>query len=146
MKINRAVTYCSLLCAMICALSVFCGCKPISYPFLHDTAAITDIKIVAIKGSTVYSSDDFEYDILAEIEDRDSFIERFKQIKFHRFLIGDPTHLGGEDKAILFFYENGDYEYVGYIAQAIVKNGGYYFGKVNCKKEQFEEFIQEWIE
>ena len=113
---------------------------------MHDTAAITDIKIVAITSDRDYTTGDFEYNILAEIEDRDSFIERFKQIKFHRFQIGDPNEFGEGRKAILFFYENGDREYVGYEAQAIVKNGGYGFGRANCNKAQFEEFIQEWIE
>lgn len=113
---------------------------------MHDTDKITDIKIVAIKSGRDYTTGDFEYDILAEIEDRDSFIEQFKQIKFDRLLIGDPTHLGEGSKAILFFYENGDHEYVGHYAQAIVKNGGYYFGKVSCNKAQFENFIKEWTE
>ncbi|MDE6867752.1 MAG: hypothetical protein K2J83_01235 [Clostridia bacterium] len=147
MILKRAATSGIFACLLILAASFFCACsKPITYPFLHDTDQIIEIRIVAIKSDRDYTTGDFEYDILAEIEDRDSFIERFKQIKFHRFLIGDPTELYDGKDAILIYYENGDHEYVGHYAQSIVKNSIFYFGKVNCNKAQFEEFIQEWIE
>ena len=143
-KLKKTAAAGLLICISAVILSVFCGCSPISYPFLHDTGTITDIKVVEITSDRDYTTGDFEYDILAEIEDRDSFIEQFKKIKFHRYLIGDPTHLCEGKKGILFFYENGNREYVGYEAQAIVKNDRYGFGKVNCNTAQFDEFIQEW--
>ena len=118
------------------------GCKPIGYPYMYEKVEISCVKIVFITKS---ESPNYSYDILIEIEDIQAFTDDLDKLEFHRYLIGDPTDLSEGYRVILIEYSNGNYELIHNYAQARIINGEYYFGKVNCDEQEFNELLDKYL-
>ncbi|MDE6667373.1 MAG: hypothetical protein K2K38_03370 [Clostridia bacterium] len=138
----------ALCCCIFASFTVFlCGCvgcgKTISYPFHYDESEIESISIV-------YTLEDYyatqsDYETLAEIEDIDDFLIKFKEIKFGKYFIGDPIYVSGNCNVILVKYYNGDCEFIHWVAQDIIVNDALYDGRVYCDEEEFNNFINSYL-
>ncbi len=115
-----------------------CSNKATQYEFLHSKDEIEKIEIVFVDGYT--SGVISNYTVKAEIDNMDEFMEKFEKILFSKYRIGDPTYIS-DGYAILLKYSNGDYEFVSFYAQQIVKGGESYFGTVYCDEEEFMDVI-----
>lgn len=133
-----------LLCIVFAIFTVLLsGClKKQQYTFLYDVSEINQISIVYMTDANQVSN---EYQTMFIIEDKDEFLEEFNKILFDKFLLGDPTHIHSDTYVILVEYKNGDCEFIWYYAQDKFISGDCYFGRVNCNKEEFDNFINSYL-
>lgn len=141
MKIK--VFSCNLLASFILILSVCSGCNKISYPFRYDESEIENIAITYTLEE--YGETHYKYETLVKITDNESFLNKFKEIEFGRYIFGDPTHISENEYAILITYFNGDYEFINCYAQDIFVDESLYYGMVNCDEEDFNNIIKFYL-
>ncbi len=124
-------------CSLIVATSAFViatGKEAHPYELEYEKEEIKTVVICYVESS----SDD--YSIVEEIEDVDSFLDKFAEIKFLSNLLGDFVKLHDE-YAIFIEYKNGDIEIIGYKAQKTVIDGMADSKGMYCDKEIFNELI-----
>ena len=143
MKITRRALVIVLIFASL--LSVF-GCKklfpPKPYEFINSKEDIEEISIVNV---TYNAWDDYTYETLCVISDKDAFLSDFEKILFYEYLFGDPTQIG-DGYAIYITYKNGDIEIIQETAQKPLYSEGYSgFGRQNCDREEFEALIDKYL-
>ena len=131
--------------AVLISIFMFSGCKSKEYSYLHDISEISGISIVVRKNEDSPADELEGYDLLADIADTDGFMTAFGEIKFSRYGVGDPSTISSGEYAVLIKYENGDFELINYFAQSIKKDGKNYFGKYNCDKQTFNDFVEGWL-
>lgn len=134
-------------CCILATFSVvLCSCKKGSYPFYYDESEIYNISIVYIlDGYNAYVNRD-HYETILDIEDIGMFLTDFKKIKFSMFQFGDPVEIMSNDYAIKVSYRNGDYELItGYANDKIINNEPLPYGRENCDKEEFDNFINSYL-
>lgn len=128
----------TFLLFLIAFTSLGCFSKQQPYILHDDINNIEQISIVQIH-------EGYSYSILKTIPDTgiNYFLTLFNDIKFDRFIFGDPTSLTIGEPAILFKYKNGDCEFVSYYAQKIIiaKANDWFSGRVHCDKSIFFNFL-----
>lgn len=142
---KRGAVFVLITVAVLISIFVFSGCKSKEYSYLHDISEISGISIVVRKNDDSPSDELEGYYLLADIEDTEEFMTAFGEIKFSRYVVGEPATISSGEYAVLIKYGNGDYELINHYAQSIKKDGKNYFGKYNCDKQTFNEFVEEWL-
>ena len=105
-----------------------------------------EVKSIQIIKLDKYIDDElkFEYTVLADIEDKSTFIKRLNDLK-HSVNWGDPMVLKEGYIVIKIDYLNGDYEWLHHNALLYqrngVKNHGYFF----FDKDEFDLLISDYV-
>ncbi len=117
------------------------------YDLLYDEE-ISNISIVYLSDEDIYCSKEKYKERIVEttiIENVDSFLLAFSQIKFRNYLLGDPMELYS-GYAIQIEYTNNDCEFINCYAQALFVGENYEFGKVYCDENIFYDFLNNYID
>ena len=143
----------------LCLSLVGCGLlfdslKKEDFELLHESSKIEAIQIVEVgevKTIEDTSSNNYKvlyepsFDVIAEIEDIEQFMEDFSQVDcFQR--LSDPSKPFEGDKGIKIIYNNGDYDVICSNGQAECENGIYNFerGYNSFDDTQFDELINKY--
>lgn len=143
LKKKIKIKYVLIISLVFILLLSNCGCHKIlkqeKYELLYGYNEIYEISIV-----DVVVTDKTEYKTIHTILDRETFLKKFEEIMFQKYLFGDPVHISS-GYAIKFLYKNGDYEYVTWNAQETMVEGRSGFGKHYCDESQFLALLNQYI-
>lgn len=131
--------------AIFCLILLFCGgcnADPQPYSTFENSTNIEQISVVRFYNDNSYN----KLKTLTEA-DATEFWEKFNEIKFEKYIFGDPTSINNDELVILFEYKNGNREFVSYYAQKIIvaKSSDTFFGKVYCDKTSFLNFLNDLL-
>lgn len=112
--------------------------RPTPYSTFENSTDIEQISVVRFYNDNSYN----KLKTLTEA-DATEFWGKFNEIKFEKYIFGDPTSINNDELVILFEYKNGNREFVSYYAQKIIvaKSNDMFFGKVYCDKTSFLNFL-----
>lgn len=126
------------------SLILLAGCSNTNN-FTYEKNNIIKIELVYIEKG-IYSLEDINFKNKKEVSDIDTFIEEFLQIKFSKYLLGDPNSVNGE--SIYIYYSNGLKEIITYNSGLYSTNecssGIYRYSY--CDKQVFNNFYYKWWE
>ena len=128
-----------LSCVLVFFLLTFVGCESKSYVLKNSVEEIESIEIVYAESSTAFST----LKKLSEDEKAD-FLTKFQKLKFSSYYFGDPMSVSG--RTIKITYRNGNYEMICHYWAEYVKDGEIYFIKRNCDEDEFNSFIDFYME
>ena len=140
-----------ILCFTVINVITLCGCgKKFAYPFMQDVSEIVSVRITVRKSydnayQNAYNNDKCDYELIKEIEEIDTFLEEFEEIKFGKYIIGKPPKIVYDTYAILVIYSNDDCEYISDYAQEIYNDERSLNGKIHCDENEFNKFIEKWL-
>lgn len=126
------------------SLILLAGCSNTNN-FTYEKNNIIKIELVYIEKG-IYSLEDINFKNKKEVSDIDIFIEEFLQIKFSKYLLGDPNVTKGE--SIYIYYNNG-------LKEIITYNSGLYSTNEfpsginrysHCDEQVFNNFYYKWWE
>ena len=153
----KNTSFVKTICATLLIISFIislAGCQMLSLhsrdsvKLLHPESEIKSIEIVEVYGEYDYTK--FEYPeqiVLVTIEDKDSFMNEFKELPFHTFW-GGPQGISYHCIAIRINYINGDYDLIHSGAQStytVDKGFSVYEGLVTMDKKLFSDFLNAYL-
>ena len=86
----------------------------------------------------------YEYTVLAEISDLETFVSRLNEIE-HSVNWGDPRTLKTQYVVVKIVFHNGDYDLVHQDAQWLNRSGHHSYGYFFFDDEQFEALISDYV-
>lgn len=130
----------SLLIIAILTL-LFCSCGLFGdQRYVCNVEEVDSIQIVRLD-KYVEGEYRYEYTVLAEISDLETFVNRLNGIE-HSVNWGDPRQLNTQYVVVKIDYRNGDYDLIHQDAQWIAGGSyGYFF----FDDEQFEALISDYV-
>ena len=141
MKITKKI----ILMVAVSALLFCCSCGLFGdKEYFCEIETVESIQIVEL-GDVVEGEYRYEYTVLAEIEDRDAFVQRLNAVK-HSVNWGDPGVLSSSYVVIKINYLNGDYDLLYRNAQQFNRSGANQSGYFFFDEKQFNALISDYIQ
>ena len=133
----------SLLC-ILCILISLSSCGLVGdQQYYCDVDEVESVQIVRLD-EYVEGEYRYEYELLSEISDVQTFISRLNKLK-HSVNWGDPMPMYTGDVVIKIDYRNGDYDLLRSNAQWFNRSGINNYGYFFFREEPFESLISDYI-
>lgn len=133
----------SLLC-ILCILISLSSCGLVGdQQYYCDVDEVESVQIVKLD-EYVEGEYRYEYELLSEISDVQTFISRLNKLK-HSVNWGEPMTMYTGDVVIKIDYRNGDFDLIHSFSQLFSRSGEINQGYFVFRKEPFESLISDYI-
>ncbi len=133
---------CFVLTAILMLLCCSCGLFG-DQKYVCKAKDVASVQIVRLD-KYVEGEYRYEYTVLSQVEDVESFVEQLNRIK-HSVNWGDPRQMNEGYVVMRIDYSNGNFDLVHPDAQCFHKNGTNNYGYFFFDDEQFETLISDYM-
>ena len=131
------------LCVILLLYGLYSGFFFRNQSFICNVEEVSSIQIVRLE-EYVEEEYQFEYNVLAEISDLDTFVNRLKGIE-HSTYFGTPSRMKTGDVVVRIDYHDGNYDLIHHHVQWFNHPGQENGGCFAFDKEQFEALISDYV-